>query len=201
MTLTSFADLSLDFDPATVFKSLYQPPLSRALGGLRTEIVAAQQCEDVQKQFCLLNSKLLQRQTDAAWVHQENLRRSTRWELLKSNLTCLHCLRRRPEHTLSCAHTVCDTCLRIFGKPTSARGYRFSIRNCILCCSGRIIAGYKPPTAGIRILSIDGGGIRGVVPLAFLDLLQKTVGSQPCLQDLFDLAFGTSSGTATHSFS
>lgn len=180
-----------------VYEFLYQPPLLRALDDLPSKITAAQQCENVQKQFCFLHSRLLPRQRDAAGVHRENLRTFTKWELLKSNLTCLHCMRRRPEHTLSCAHTICDTCLRIFGKPTSARGYRFSIRSCILCGWGRVIAGYKPPTAGIRILSIDGGGIRGVVPLAFLDFLQKTVGSQPCLQDLFDLAFGTSSGKAT----
>jgi len=109
-------------------------------------------------------------------------------------------MRRRPKHTLSCAHTICDTCLRIFGKPTSAKDYRFFIRNCILCKLERVIAEYKSPTVEIRILSIDEDGIRGVVSLVFLNLLQKTVGSQSCLQDLFDLAFGISSSKTTREF-
>ena len=56
----------------------------------------------------------------------------------------------------------------------------------------------KPPTAGSRILSIDGGGIRGVVPLEFLHLLQGILGPSLSLLDLFDQAFGTSSGKSTH---
>ncbi|MCJ1473164.1 hypothetical protein MMC13_001815 [Lambiella insularis] len=52
----------------------------------------------------------------------------------------------------------------------------------------------KPPTAGVNILSIDGGGIRGVIPLEFLNRLQKVLGPDCPVQDLFDLALGTSSG-------
>ena len=52
----------------------------------------------------------------------------------------------------------------------------------------------KPPTAGIRVMSIDGGGVRGIVPLEFLDLLQRSLGPECPLQDFFDLAFGTSAG-------
>ncbi|KAL9606564.1 MAG: hypothetical protein Q9179_000289 [Wetmoreana sp. 5 TL-2023] len=52
----------------------------------------------------------------------------------------------------------------------------------------------KPPTAGINILSIDGGGVRGAVPLEFLSILQEILGDDCPIQDLFDLAFGTSSG-------
>ena len=52
----------------------------------------------------------------------------------------------------------------------------------------------KPPTAGVRILSIDGGGVRGIVPLEFLNLLQVEVGSEIPLESLFDQVFGTSSG-------
>jgi Patatin-like phospholipase len=51
----------------------------------------------------------------------------------------------------------------------------------------------------IRVLSIDGGGVRGMVPLAVLHLLLVKVqhidgcgGLQPC--DLFDVIIGTSTG-------
>ncbi|TKA60681.1 hypothetical protein B0A55_12855, partial [Friedmanniomyces simplex] len=46
----------------------------------------------------------------------------------------------------------------------------------------------------IRILSVDGGGIRGIIPLEFLHLLQRSLGSSCRIQDLFDLALGTSAG-------
>ncbi len=44
-----------------------------------------------------------------------------------------------------------------------------------------------------KILNIDDGGIRGVVPLEFLRLLQDVIGPTLPIQDLFDQAFGTSS--------
>ena len=56
----------------------------------------------------------------------------------------------------------------------------------------------KPPTAGVRILCIDGGGIRGVIPLEFLGLLQGDIGPECPIQDFFDMAFGTSSGNCIH---
>ncbi|MGB3851119.1 MAG: patatin-like phospholipase family protein [Tunicatimonas sp.] len=47
----------------------------------------------------------------------------------------------------------------------------------------------KPP---FRILSIDGGGTRGVIPATLLESLQQTTGQHPT--DLFDLLAGTSTG-------
>ena len=43
-------------------------------------------------------------------------------------------------------------------------------------------------------MSIDGGGIGGVIPLEFLKNIQDLVGPQCPVQDLFDLVIGTSSG-------
>jgi predicted acylesterase/phospholipase RssA len=45
----------------------------------------------------------------------------------------------------------------------------------------------------IRILSIDGGGIRGLIPATILAGMQKMLGSTP-LVDLFDVVAGTSTG-------
>ena len=56
----------------------------------------------------------------------------------------------------------------------------------------------KPPTAGVRLLSIDGGGVRGVLPLQALGNLEATfnrlTGLEGPIQQHFDLALGTSSG-------
>nr|XP_043637160.1 patatin-like protein 2 [Erigeron canadensis] len=58
----------------------------------------------------------------------------------------------------------------------------------------------QPPTYGnlITILSIDGGGIRGIIPSVLLDLLetelQKLDGEDARLADYFDVIAGTSTG-------
>lgn len=82
----------------------------------------------------------------------------------------------------------------MFGRPVLGSEYTYELGSCPLCSSGWLTAALKPPTAGVRILSIDGGGIRGVVPLEFLGILQNAVGPDCLVRDLFDLAFGTSSG-------
>jgi patatin-like phospholipase/acyl hydrolase len=53
----------------------------------------------------------------------------------------------------------------------------------------------KPRCAGARILTLDGGGIRGIVELALLQSLDMTVGLGLPIRDLFDLVIGTSTGT------
>ena len=51
----------------------------------------------------------------------------------------------------------------------------------------------------IRILTIDGGGIRGIIPAVILDYIErgiqrKTSNKNACLADYFDLIAGTSTG-------
>ncbi|VAI18443.1 unnamed protein product [Triticum turgidum subsp. durum] len=66
--------------------------------------------------------------------------------------------------------------------------------------TGKHIFCRQPPTYGnlITILSIDGGGIRGIIPavaLAFLESeLQKLDGEEARLADYFDVIAGTSTG-------
>ncbi|PWA63522.1 acyl transferase/acyl hydrolase/lysophospholipase [Artemisia annua] len=58
----------------------------------------------------------------------------------------------------------------------------------------------KPPACGklITVLSIDGGGIRGLIPAIILEFLetelQKLDGSQARIADYFDIIAGTSTG-------
>ena len=94
---------------------------------------------------------------------------------------------------MTCGHSICDVCVEIFGIECSGVECQYEVQACTLCTSGRVVVRLKPPSAGVSILSIDGGGIRGVIPLEFLNRLQQTIGDCP-VQDLFDLAFGTSAG-------
>jgi len=132
----------------------------------------------------------------AIQLHASNINRLA--PLLKniiSHTTCLFCLRRKPEHILTCRHAICDTCIIRFGSRVVGQEHLFEISWCILCSnSGKLRAKVKPNTAGARLLCIDGGGARGVVPLEYLGLLQENLGSELRIQDLFEEAFGTSSG-------
>jgi hypothetical protein len=104
-----------------------------------------------------------------------------------------------PEKVFDCGHAICNTCVRRFGQESSEGHYDFSMDCCILC--GLIQPTLKttfrltPPTAGIRVLCVDGGGVRGVIPLTFLQHLEQEIKFLGCnIQDMFDYVCGTSAG-------
>ena len=83
----------------------------------------------------------------------------------------------------------------LFGNPLKSKDAHFIINACILCSNkGKLLAKLKPASAGARVLSIDGGRVRGIVPLEFLTLLQGVLDPELQIQNLFEQAFGTSSG-------
>ena len=129
----------------------------------------------------------------AAQIHRTKAKSLLPWTLIKSNKTCLWCLRRKPEYTLSCGHAVCDMCVLVFGQENVANLY--NLEECLLCSEGHLTIRLKPTTSGERVISIDGGGIRGIIPLEFLAILQNLLGSDLQLPDLFDVAYGTSIGS------
>jgi patatin-like phospholipase/acyl hydrolase len=57
-----------------------------------------------------------------------------------------------------------------------------------------VIVKVHPPTAGVGVLLIDGGGARGVVPPAILQIIQDKIGLPIPVQNFFKVAFGTSAG-------
>lgn len=52
-----------------------------------------------------------------------------------------------------------------------------------------------PPTAGIRVLNLDGGGVRGVIGLEFLEHTERML-RKPCchVREYFDFVCSTSTG-------
>lgn len=54
----------------------------------------------------------------------------------------------------------------------------------------------NPRCSGIRVLTLDGGGIRGIVEIAILEIIERRVGLKVPIRDLFDLIVGTSTGMA-----
>ena len=185
------------FNPLLVFRTIYRPSCLTALklAGHPAHL-AEQQCQQIEQKFAAFFDDLEATDESSSNAHSENIKMQVSpWAVLRSHTTCLYCLRRKPEHVLTCEHAICDTCVKIFGENVEGNDHCFYLSRCILCVSrGSLRASVKPPTAGPRILSIDGGGVRGVVPLEFLSLLQDMLDPALRVQDLFDQAFGTSSG-------
>jgi hypothetical protein len=121
------------------------------------------------------------------------------WKVTKSNKTCFTCLQSVPDHVLSCGHGYCPDCVKEFGQKSDYYEYGLIMDHCILCQTEwrdehRQLIRLKPKCAGVRILTLDGGGVRGIIELALLERLELRVGLKLPIRDLFDLIMGTSTG-------
>lgn len=115
----------------------------------------------------------------------------------KSHNSCFCCFLRMPEKVMVCGHALCDVCIQIYGRRSSSEKHKFELSECILCGVNyqRLVFQFVPPTAGIRMLTIDGGGVRGIIPLKFLQHLEKLLDYLDCpIRDHFDYVCGTSAG-------
>jgi hypothetical protein len=92
------------------------------------------------------------------------------WKSTYSNTTCLSCIARGPDNTLSCRHALCDTCVIIHGRTTLEEPWNFILEICPLCnIPNKVNFVLKPYTAGTRCLSIDGGTIQDIMSLQALE--------------------------------
>ncbi|CAG8906180.1 unnamed protein product [Penicillium salamii] len=130
----------------------------------------------------------------SAAIRKETLHRLyRRWGGLRSTTTCLVCLCRPPEHMLPCKHAICDTCIVIFGNPNSLGEYHFEVAQCPICDErSNVTVRQLPPTKHPVILSLDGGGVRGLIQLGLLQALERRIGVP--IASLPDLCTGTSVG-------
>jgi hypothetical protein len=184
-----------DFSPTDIFKTLYRPSCLYSWRRVfDSEPFAETMCEIVESQFHVLANAMAH--ADVLDIHRATMANGQGWwSKLRSNTTCLLCLRCKPEHVLPCGHSMCDKCVQLWGKGQLGPGCYYRVDKCLMCqvtCTKFIRL--KPPTAGIRILSLDGGGIRGMVILENMESIQTLLGPDLRLQDLFDLVLGTSAG-------
>ncbi|KAK6535567.1 hypothetical protein TWF694_002021 [Orbilia ellipsospora] len=113
-----------------------------------------------------------------------------------SHSACLVCLVHSPEHHLQCGHIICTPCLQTYGNQKPGC---IAIENCPMHPLEQIfwppqIFTVKPPSAGVRILTLDGGGIRGLSQLIILEHLENALGSDLQVTSFFDLVVGSSTG-------
>jgi hypothetical protein len=120
---------------------------------------------------------------------------------------CFACLFGRPEYRLPCGHYLCKNCLWDFG--TRSEKYPDTIvhESCIFCLNVNCRTGsldeksfwpfrvrIMPKGAGSRVLSLDGGGVRGIIELEILKRLEDAIGLGLPAWYFFDLIVGTSAG-------
>ncbi|OJD31446.1 lysophospholipase-like protein [Diplodia corticola] len=115
--------------------------------------------------------------------------------LFSSHTACFCCLFELPEHALPCGHIICTSCAQVFG---SSSVNELTVPRCPICppeaneCHYKIPL--KPKGAGVRILTLDGGGMRGIVELEVLLAIERAMGGKLPIQSFFDLIVGTSTG-------
>ena len=124
------------------------------------------------------------------------------WARTFNAATCLLCVRRIPDGPrLSCGHRLCRVCIQVAGKSTTADpwSFRFPANQCPLCGSRLTAAtiGFRPPSAGVRVLSADGGGCRAVAPLEELHLMEQCTNVPHLASRAFDYGIGSSAGENT----
>lgn len=141
--------------------------------------------------------QLLCQGTSATAIHLQGLASWQRmWVTRHSDDTCSICLRRTPQYSLPCKHCLCENCIQSFGQVSDDDRWLFLIGKCFLCPTkfSGIAVRVKPPTASVRVLSIDGGGVRGNHPPTWLAALEEKISLPYPVQENFDVAVGTSSG-------
>lgn len=114
-----------------------------------------------------------------------------------SHSACFCCLSEPPEHPLPCGHVLCSSCVKDYGE--MKRGSFIYMKSCPLDSEDANfptpwLLKLKPELAGVRILTLDGGGIRGIVELEVLREIERALGDKLPIQQFFDLIVGTSTG-------
>jgi hypothetical protein len=177
---------------------LYKQAVMKAFRNLGEDLCEAK-CEEVRYALCVRRERLGFQNVEqpALDLHRQEVQEMPLWKSLQTNATCLFCLMRAPhQHVLLCGHALCDICVKLLGKPCMGE-YCYEISNCPFCSRTANFRKFlKPPTCGIRVLSLDGGGIRGVISLEYVLLLQANLAESFKLRflELFDLVVATSAG-------
>lgn len=82
---------------------------------------------------------------------------------------------RVPEKVLACGHSICDVWVRLLGTTLEKQRYSYLFTCCVLCRATKVTRRYEyqAPTTAPRLLSLDGGGVRGVISLTFLKMIEQ----------------------------
>lgn len=117
------------------------------------------------------------------------------WILCYSYETCLVCLAECPSSPLSCGHSLCEPCVLACGVASPAGSWDITIEQCPLFETlNENKFSLRPPTAGIRVLDIEGSVRNKLAMSQFLGELHYYAGLPGSIRQYFDLALGCGIG-------
>ncbi|KAF2193812.1 hypothetical protein K469DRAFT_243687 [Zopfia rhizophila CBS 207.26] len=114
-----------------------------------------------------------------------------------SHSVCFCCLFEPPEHCLPCGHILCTACIRTYGRFKSANVIEMYECPLETNTAGRYrpwTIYLRPEAAGLRVLSLDSGGIRNIIQLELLRLIERQLNGKLPIQSFFDLMVGSGTG-------
>jgi hypothetical protein len=190
------------FDPREVFSTHYKKVLTSNVGNSRLSlgddnveaVMLGTGFAKLVEQHFIDRSRpyMLQPRARADMLSEFRVRLAS----LRTREACLACLTTAvPEHKLPCEHMLCESCCSELSERSVEDPSLHRIDACPLCAAKcEFLVRIRPATAGVRVLSLDGGGIRAKVVLQFLQALELEIGIDMPVQENFDFGFGTSSG-------
>jgi hypothetical protein len=182
--------MTLVFEPEKIFDALYRDYCQHAWHDGSSETA----CVNILDQFIMSFAQLGPKKTSSAIRRESIARFYHRWGGLHSTTTCFSCMCRPPEHMLPCRHAICDTCVVLFGTASSRAEYHTDLSKCPICeASLQLTVRRLPPTKGPILVSLDGGGVRGILQLGLLRELERRLGGISIAQ-FSDSCTGTSVG-------
>lgn len=199
------------FHPTDVFAILYRAMILRIekqwlqeLSMHSSDLLSINLGKLIETQFALSFHENLDSLSDtSAAAHLRLLKKFHPQVGRMSTLCSMMCLQRLPEHKLPCEHAVCDTCIQIHQESNAYDPWLFEMEECPLChltFTPRIIIKMHNPARGFRVLCLDGGGCRGIIPLKLLQALEDRIGLPLPVQQNFDMFLAPSSGEALFEF-
>ncbi len=137
------------------------------------------------------------------YYHFQKMRKFKRyWAGIFSRGLCLGCLLCCCQIFLPCGHALCETCYRNSTSTETVHGNLLTTNGSLRCHACPLcwkeFPNFKvtlsPPTASGRILSLDGGGVLGLVTMKLLERLFKEIELDLSFHELFDGIWGSSVG-------
>ncbi|EGY18680.1 phospholipase [Verticillium dahliae VdLs.17] len=194
------------FDPVDVFEGLYSDMLNRAFSNESmplgrdgsTCMPSDGLIQLVKAHFVGCFSELARHSGSASDIHLRLLRRfKSHWLRIHSTRLCLSCLSHVPQYGLSCGHVHCEACVWDYGRPSDEDPWVTLYGQCHLCdtlLSEEAVIRRHPPTAGVGVFCLDGGGVRGIVSLEILKRIHEAIKLPIPLTRFIKIFFGISSG-------
>lgn len=115
---------------------------------------------------------------------------------IQSHDLCYGCFLQPFEYHLPCQCSLCVRCCNVLGAEQEVPTL-LAFQRCPLCQAAYKVPArlrVPPPTAGYRLLELDGGGVKGIVQIAILKNVQDRSGLS--VVKLFDMISGTSAGSS-----